>query len=68
MFSDKQLAEAHLERDRLVRDCISLIHRISRKPYYLKLLYGAKYSLEVFLDYKGTRKTFSNRNEERRAA
>ena len=68
MFSEEQLAEAHRERDRLVRDCISLIHRISRRPYYLKLLYGAKYSLEVFLDYKGTRKTFAGRSEERRAA
>ena len=68
MFSEEQLAEAHLERDRLVRDCISLIHRISRRPYYLKLLYGAKYSLEVFLDYKGNRKTFSSRSEERRVA
>jgi hypothetical protein len=52
MISQEQLERAHQERDRLVHECISLIYRISHKPYYLKLLYGVRELLQQFLGYK----------------
>lgn len=52
MLSQEQLERAHQERDRLVHECITLIHRIAHKPYYLKLLYGVRELLQQFLGYK----------------
>lgn len=43
------------ERQTLIRECIALIHQISRRPGYLKLLSGVKASLELYAAYKGTR-------------
>lgn len=53
--SSYQVERAIIERDSLLRDCIRLLHQVSRKPNSLKLLSGAKAQLELFAQYKGNR-------------
>lgn len=46
------LQRAHAERDSVLAECIELLFKIASRPYYLKLLYGARYMLHGFLTYK----------------
>lgn len=52
MSQDQQFQD---ERQKLIRECDSLIRQIASKAYSLKLLSAAKKSLEAIANYKNGR-------------
>ena len=60
---DDAIAAAKVERDRLCEECFILLHQISRKSCYLKLLHLAKNHLVMLASYKANRQQQTQRIE-----